>query len=288
MTSVRESTDPPVQAADEPGDPPDLDRAEALEREILELCGHLNAGEYRFLELVAEFDRNLYWEWYGVAGCAQWLSLQCGFSRVAASERVRVARALEKLPKTRELFARGEISYSKVREMTRIGTPENEDALVTVAQFGTAHHVQRLVRSYRRFERMEEAEQAAARAARRHVHYRYDEDGSLIIHAKLPPEVGELVRKAIDAAVEVLYQDGMRRRAEGAERTERTEDEAVEAPAENQTQSNVPAGNLEADGEGGEDSDDTDDQEGDPEDEDTENPHGYERDEWDLLSEWAE
>ncbi|MBN1239795.1 MAG: DUF222 domain-containing protein, partial [Gammaproteobacteria bacterium] len=192
--------------------PPNKRRAEELEREIIELCGHLNAGEYRFLELVAEFDRDRHWEWWhGVASCAQWLGWQCGFDRVAASERVRVARALETLPKTRELFARGELSYSKVRALTRVATPENEDALVTVAQFGTAQHLERLVRSYRRFERLEEAEQAEARARARHVHYRYDEDGSLIIHAKLPPEVGEIVKKAIDAAVEVLYQDGMRR-----------------------------------------------------------------------------
>ena len=234
------------------GTPAERRRAEELEREILELCGHLNAGEYRFLELVAEFDRDRHWEWWhGVANCAQWLSLMCGFDRVAASERVRVARALEQLPKTRALFGRGELSYSKVRAMTRVATPQNEEALVTVAQFGTAQHIERLVRSYRRFERVEEAEQAEARAAARHVHYRYDEDGSLIIYAKLPPEVGEIVQKAIDAAVEVLYRDGVQREkpAEGESEAAGQNEPADqnEAAGQNKAESGVSAGNSMAD-----------------------------------------
>jgi hypothetical protein len=128
-----------------------------LHTAIVELCGHLNAAEYRFLELVGEFDRGEYWVWYGMANCAQWLNLQCGLGPLAARERVRVARALQTLPKISASFSRGEISYSKVREMTRIATPENEDTLLNVALYGTAAHVQRLVRSYRRAERLETA-----------------------------------------------------------------------------------------------------------------------------------
>lgn len=212
-------------------------RSEELEKQIIELCGHLNAAEYRFLELVAEFDRDQHWaRWYGVASCAHWLSWQCGFGMHAARERVRVARALGNLPQISELFARGEICYSKVREMTRVATPDNEELLVTVAKFGTTTHIERLVRSYRRFERLEEAERADEQYRQRHVHYRYDEDGSVIIHAKLPPEVGEAVINAIDAAVEALYQDGMQKRSCAS---------GPEASDEIQTQSNVPAGTWE-------------------------------------------
>src|SRR5690606_14584887 len=118
---------------------------------------------------------------------------------VAAREHVRVARALEKVPKIRAVFSRGEISYSKVRAMTRVATPEIEDTLVTIALYGTAAHVERFVRQYRRFERLEEAAQAAGRHRQRHVQFTYDENGSLIIYAKLPPEIGELVKKAIEA-----------------------------------------------------------------------------------------
>src|SRR5687768_1079975 len=87
----------------------------ALEQELFELWGHITAATYRFLELVAEYDRREGWSRHGVASCAQWLSWQCGIDRVTAREKVRVARALEKLPKISDAFRRGVVSYSKVR-----------------------------------------------------------------------------------------------------------------------------------------------------------------------------
>lgn len=49
----------------------------------------------------------------------------------------------------RHQLLRGEISYSKVRELTRVACPATEDTLLTIAIHGTAHHVERLVRYYR-------------------------------------------------------------------------------------------------------------------------------------------
>jgi hypothetical protein len=46
----------------------------ALEKELFELWGRISAATYRFLELVAEFDRREGWARHGVASCAQWLS----------------------------------------------------------------------------------------------------------------------------------------------------------------------------------------------------------------------
>jgi hypothetical protein len=54
-----------------------------LEGEILTLCGHINAAEYRFLKLLAEYDRACGWSRHGVASCVQWLNWQCGMGAVA-------------------------------------------------------------------------------------------------------------------------------------------------------------------------------------------------------------
>ena len=134
---------------------PQIDGAacEALEEEITELWGHLNAATYRFLVLLAEFDRQEVYTRHGLANAAQWLNWQCGIGTVTAREKLRVARALEGLPKISEAFRRGEVSYSKVRAMTRVATPETEDVLLNVAVYGTASHVERLVRKFRRVER---------------------------------------------------------------------------------------------------------------------------------------
>src|SRR5688572_15192412 len=116
---------------------------EELESKITELWGYLNAANYRFLVLVAEFDREKGYERHGLANTAQWLNWQCGIGALAAREKVRVARALEHLPEIADAFAKGEISYSKVLAMTRAATPANESVLVSVARHGTAAHVEK-------------------------------------------------------------------------------------------------------------------------------------------------
>ena len=76
------------------------------------------------------------------------------------SERVRVARALGSLPRLAEALARGELSYAKVRALTRVATPETEERLLAVGRAGTACHVERIVRGWRRVDAL-----AATRAA---------------------------------------------------------------------------------------------------------------------------
>ena len=84
-----------------------------LEAEITTLAGHLNAGEHRWLTLVAEFDERKGWAAAGCSSCAHWINFKCGMSLSAARERVRVAHALENLPKISAAMARGALSYSK-------------------------------------------------------------------------------------------------------------------------------------------------------------------------------
>ncbi len=190
---------------------PRMQRAEALAEEIVELSAHLAAAEARFIELIARFDEEELWACQGARSCAHWLNWQCGISLHAARERVRVARALAGLPLIREAFERGAVSYSKVRAMTRVAVPESQEMLLSIARYGTAAHMDRLVRQYHRVERIEAAAEASARYRNRSVQYRYGEDGMMVISARLPPEIGEVVRRAIDSAVELLYRDGRRK-----------------------------------------------------------------------------
>ena len=177
---------------------------ETLEARITELWGHLNAATFRFLALIAEFDRNKGYERHGLVGTAQWLNWQCGIGTVAAREKVRVARALERLPQISAVFARGEVSYSKVRAMTRVASAANESVLVSIALHGTAAHVEKLVRKYQWVERAEAARRAQVQHESRGLHYFFDAAGMLVVHGRLPPEIGAVVRKALDTAVDDL------------------------------------------------------------------------------------
>jgi predicted restriction endonuclease len=180
---------------------------EKLEAQITELWGHLNAATYRFLTLLAEFDRNKAYERHGLVSSAQWLNWQCGIGTVAAREKVRTARSLERLPQIAASFERGEISYSKVRAMTRVATAANEDVLLNVALHGTASHVEKLVRKYRWTQRRDAAKQAQTQHLERYVRYFFDDTGALVLNAYLPAEIGMLVRKALEAATDALRAD---------------------------------------------------------------------------------
>ena len=102
------------------GDPLPAVSTAALIDQITELAGHLNAGTYRWLTLIAEFDRRLGWNCGLTKSCAHWLNWKCGLDLGAAREKVRVAHALESLPLISAAMARGELSYSKVRALTRV------------------------------------------------------------------------------------------------------------------------------------------------------------------------
>lgn len=178
------------------------ERAQALGNEITELCSYLYAAEYQLLLKIREFDENGYWGGPGLASCAHWLNFKCGMGMNAARERVRVARALPELPKIAAAFETGTVSYSKVRAMTRVATPENEDFLLNIARHGTAYHVETLVRKYRRVQTQREVDTANAIHVRREVTYYWDEDGALVIHGRLPAEQGALVLKALEMQME--------------------------------------------------------------------------------------
>ncbi len=111
---------------------------EALASQIVEWAGHLAAGTASWLGMIARFDAaegHVRWE---CQSCAHWLNWQCGLEMRAAREHVRVARRLTELPILRGAFERGEISYSKVRAITRVAEPETEGDLLMLAQHSTA------------------------------------------------------------------------------------------------------------------------------------------------------
>jgi len=202
------ATPEPVAALDRLGD------------EIAELSAHLEAATARLLALIREFDARGGWN-RGFRSCAAWLSWRVGLDLGAARERVRVARALSTLPRLAEALTRGELSYAKVRALTRVATPETEERLLGVGRGGTAAHVERIVRGWRQVDRQAEARESRRQHARRTLYVYEDADGSVVLRGRLAPEVGALLLRALEVARETLYQRGRR---------ERTANHSAEAP----------------------------------------------------------
>jgi hypothetical protein len=125
----------------------------------------------------------------------------------AAREKVRVAHALKQLPLISASFASGELSFSKVRAVTRIADSENEKELLDLARYATAAQVEQLVRAYRSVERQVKREHATKQHASRELNYYYDDDGSLVIRARLPADEGAVVLQALNAAMDAQERD---------------------------------------------------------------------------------
>src|SRR6058998_1395689 len=154
----------------------------ALDRlgdEIAELSAHLDAATAHLLTLIREFDAREGWN-TGFRSCAAWLSWRVGLDVGAARERVRVARALATLPLIAQAFARGQLSYAKVRALTRVATPETEERLLKFAGHGTAAHVERLVGAWRQVDRAAEHQLTAQRQKSRTLYLYQDDDGMVV------------------------------------------------------------------------------------------------------------
>jgi 5-methylcytosine-specific restriction endonuclease McrA len=166
-----------------------------LVAELATLASHLNAGTCRWLELVGEVDRRGDWTESGSGSCAEWLAWRCAVSPRAAREHVRVARRLPELPLIRAAFAGGELSYAKVRPLTRVADAKTEPELLTLARAMTASQLERAVRAYRRVT----TDVARDQQERAHLGVFWNSRGSLEIHGELASEDGALLLRALEA-----------------------------------------------------------------------------------------
>ena len=184
---------------------------EQLEAMIHQGAANMTAFECDWLLAVAEFDRRQGWMLWECQSCAAWLSWQVGLDIRAAHEKVRVARALERFPVIAAAMASGRLSYSKVRAITRIATPESEQALVDMALAGTTNHVERIVSCYRRAAPVA-AEREQVQHDRRGLFHNIEADGSVTITVRLPAEAATTVLSAIEylVAPSVPEPDGTR------------------------------------------------------------------------------
>ena len=191
-----ESSGPP-----DPRQVPDLD---LLGDRIAQLSARIQAATYELLCYLREFDRQHGWE--GFRSCAHWLNWRTGLDLGAAREKLRVGAALADLNHLSAAMACGRLSYSVVRAITRVATPDNEARLVAVACCATGAQVERLVRGWRQADQEAQPDAEQMRLARRTLSTRVDEDGMVLLRGRLTPEVGAVLLRALEAALEQVPQ----------------------------------------------------------------------------------
>src|SRR3989454_7562333 len=171
----------------------EIEELDRLGDEIAELSAHREVANARLLDLIREFDARNGWAGQGARSCAHWLAWRLGIELHAARERVRTARALGGLPKLRHALAHGQLSYAKVRALTRVATPETEDRLLAFGMAGSAAHVARLVHGWRHVDRAAENRAMVARQRNRTLQGYQADDGLVVVRGRLAPEVGAVL-----------------------------------------------------------------------------------------------
>src|SRR3954466_8561815 len=85
----------------------------------------LDADEARWLR---EAEALQIWHPLGMVSALDYMERVLGYRPRSAQDRLRVARALGTLPQLTTGLAQGELSFSAVRELTRVATPATEAA----------------------------------------------------------------------------------------------------------------------------------------------------------------
>jgi hypothetical protein len=177
---------------------------ERLERDIVRLGAELTRRLAEWLALVGEFDRREAARRWGFRSTSDWLAWRCGISARAARDHVRVARGLADRPVIRAALRSGELSYSKVRALTRAPAGGDEADLVARARNSTASELERFVGALRSAPSAD-LDTANAAHARRYVDWGWDEDGSLWFRGRLPADDGAAFIEAVEGAADAVH-----------------------------------------------------------------------------------
>ncbi|MCY4426864.1 MAG: DUF222 domain-containing protein, partial [Halieaceae bacterium] len=169
-----------------------------LESEIVSLHAHLCAEEYQFLVKLREFDLRQGWRAYHFNHCAEWLNMKCGISLSTGREKLRVAKALFFLPQISGAYQNGELSYSKVRAMTRVASESTEQELLGYARKATASQVDQHCAGLRNAQQKFSTPCANRAHDQRKFRLTPTLHGSFLLNGELPEESARLVQKALE------------------------------------------------------------------------------------------
>ena len=198
-----------------------------IEERLCALAGALAATEAEFLLLVAELDDRGLWGRPGLRSAAHWLSWRLGMRLGAARERVRVGHALRQLPAIATAFGEGQLSYCKVRALTRVATPATESELLELGLGTTGAQCDQVVRAWRT---VLTPEMSASSQLSRSMRRRTEANGSVVYTLRVASDDAPVVDAALGLArAAVLDEPG--RPIETAEETALAAEFTCDPPA---------------------------------------------------------
>jgi hypothetical protein len=116
-----------------------------LDRQLRSVAKRRGALDHEELTLIREAVATQLWRPLGMTSMREYLERRMGYGPQVAAERLRVAEALEALPAIEQALADNELSYSAVRELTRIATRKTDEAWVKACRGKAVCEVEAMV-----------------------------------------------------------------------------------------------------------------------------------------------
>ncbi|HSH59229.1 MAG TPA: DUF222 domain-containing protein [Acidimicrobiales bacterium] len=185
--------------------------ANAIEEEMAQVCGTLNAAAGRLVSLIARALDSRACEGTGIHSPEQWVAWKCGVSAGRARRLVAMARRLPQLPETASALRAGELSEDQVSVVCRHAPAYADAEVATLARQSTVSQLTRTLRRYAWAPDPEEDDAEEGKpeeAERREVGFGTTEEGAWRLSAILPPDQGALVERALDTARRALIEEG--------------------------------------------------------------------------------
>jgi len=171
-----------------------------LVAELVELAQVWNRSLHRLVHLAVEFAESTEWVLAGAPTAAHHLSHLAEVEEFTAREWIRIGRKLRMLPASADAFDAGELSYSKLRTLTRVATAENERELLPVALEHPASELGRALAAWiGRHSNPEDLD--GHQRQQRSIRERVQPDGMVTVTMQLPPLVAGALTSAITGQV---------------------------------------------------------------------------------------
>jgi len=164
----------------------------SLAAELSEVAQTWARSQHRLVVLAARFADSVEWVLAGSPTAAHWLAAEADVEACTAREWIRIGRRLAHLPVTAEAFERAEVSYSKVRTLTRMATTDNEAELVAIALDVAAGELSRSIALWLQ-QNLTPAELSAHQQRSRSVRWRTEFDGMTVFTLRLTPRVASVL-----------------------------------------------------------------------------------------------
>jgi hypothetical protein len=175
-----------------------------LQDRIGVLAARIHAATAELVTLTAELDDDGAWAESGMRSCAHWLSINIGVDLYTGGEMVRSGHALGSLPLLRAAFEDGRLSFDKIRAVTRVATPDDDEVWTSMALHASGAQLARICRGVRQALDVDDPRRAGDALLNRGVRTWWRDDGMFQLMAVLPPEDGAIVQAAIEAAAHLI------------------------------------------------------------------------------------